>query len=89
MVQFRPLLTELRHFEKTGAHHFSLIGRHLESVGRTELVFKLNLAPSEPTYGFPSDSGIYRVIVFFVCLVNIFIQEKYTTRSETEVKVAS
>ena len=54
MVQFWPVFTDLRHFEKIGANHFSLIGRHLESVGRTEPVFDLNLAPSEerPTYEF-------------------------------------
>ena len=28
-------------------HHFSLIGRHLESVSRTKLIFELNLAPGE------------------------------------------
>ena len=28
-------------------HLFSLIGRHLESVSRTELIFELTLAPSE------------------------------------------
>ena len=34
-------------FEKNGTHHFSLIGRHLESVSRTIPVFKHTLAPSE------------------------------------------
>ena len=66
MVQFRVLFPELHHFEKNGARHFSLIGRHLESVSRTEPVFKLNLALSEksPTNECRSDSGIfYRVIV--------------------------
>ena len=40
---------------------FSLIGHHLESIGRIEAVFELNLAPSEqrPTYEFLSDSGIF------------------------------
>ena len=38
---------ELWHFEKIGAHHFSLIGRHLKSVGRTEPIFELTLVPSE------------------------------------------
>ena len=42
MVQFWLLFTELWHFDQNGAHHFSLIGRHLESVSRTELVFELN-----------------------------------------------
>ena len=53
-VQFRPLFPELRHFEKMGTRHFSLIGHHLESVSRTEPVFELNLALSEerPTYEF-------------------------------------
>ena len=61
MVQFRPLFMELGHFENIGTRHFSLIGRHLESVGRTEPVFELNLAPSEerPTYEFRSNSGIF------------------------------
>ena len=36
-----------RHFEKNGTRHFSLIGRHLESVSRTIPVFKHTLAPSE------------------------------------------
>ena len=66
-VPFRP--NRLLNFEKNGAHHFSLIGRHLESVGRTEPVFELNLALSEkrPTNECRSDSGIflssYRVTV--------------------------
>ena len=34
-------------FKQNGGRHVSLIGRHLESVGRTEPVFELNLAPSE------------------------------------------
>ena len=67
MVQFQVLFTELRHFDKNGVRHLSLIGRHLESVGRTEMVFELNLALSEerPTNKCWSDSGIfcYRVIV--------------------------
>ena len=41
MVQFRLLFPELRHFEKNGACHFSLIGRHLESASSTKLVFEL------------------------------------------------
>ena len=32
LVQFRLIFTNLRHFEKNGTRHFSLIGRHLESV---------------------------------------------------------
>ena len=66
MVQFRPLFPELRHFEKKGARHYSLIGRHLESVGRTEPVFKLNLALTEKrsTNECRSNSGnFYQVIV--------------------------
>ena len=47
LVQFRLLFTKLRHFEKNGTRHFSLIGRHLESVSRTIPVFKHTLAPSE------------------------------------------
>ena len=49
-------------FEKNGTRHFSLIGRHLESVSRTIPVFKHTLAPSEkwPTQEFRSDSS-YRV----------------------------
>ena len=47
LVQFRLLFTKLRYLEKNGTRHFSLIGRHLESVGRTVPVFKLTLAPSE------------------------------------------
>ena len=47
LVQFRLLLTKLRHFEKNGTRNFSLIGRHLESVSRTIPVFKHTLAPSE------------------------------------------
>ena len=40
--------------KKIGVRHFSMIGRHHESVSRTEPVFELNLAPSEerPTYEF-------------------------------------
>ena len=61
MVQFRLLFPELRHFEKNGVHHFSLIGRHLESVSRTEPIFELNLALSEkrPIIECRSDSGIF------------------------------
>ena len=33
--------------KKNGTRHFSLIGRHLESVSRTIPVFKHTLAPSE------------------------------------------
>ena len=47
LVQFRLLLTKLRHLKKNGTRHFSLIGRHLESVSRTIPVFKHTLAPSE------------------------------------------
>ena len=47
LVQFRLIFTKLRHFEKNGTRHFSLIGRHLESVSRTIPVFKHTLAPSE------------------------------------------
>ena len=39
-------LVQLRHFERNGTRHFSLIGRHLESVSRTIPVFKHTLAPS-------------------------------------------
>ena len=38
---------KLQHFEKNGTGHFSLIGRHLETVSRTIPVFKHALAPSE------------------------------------------
>ena len=55
MVQFRLLFTMLRHFEKIwhAPFFFESIGHHLESVGQTELIFELNLAPNEkrPTYG--------------------------------------
>ena len=47
LVQFRLLFTKVRYFEKNGTRHFSLIGRHLESVSRTIPVFKHTLAPSE------------------------------------------
>ena len=47
LVQFRLLFTKLRHFEKNGTCHFSLIGHHLESVSRTIPVFKHTLAPFE------------------------------------------
>ena len=67
MVEFRVLFPELQHFEKKGgARHFSLIGRHLESVGRTELVFKSNLALSEKRSTgefWPIGAFFYRVIV--------------------------
>ena len=50
-----------------GILKFCIFGHHLESVGRTEPVFELNLAPSEErlTYEFRSYSGIffYRVMV--------------------------
>ena len=58
MVQFWPVFTELQHFKKIGAHHFSLIGRHLESVSRTESA----LSEKRPTNECRSDSGtFYRV----------------------------
>ena len=53
-------------YKPISMRHFSLTSRHLESVGRTEPVFELNLAPSEerPTYEFLSNSGIfYRGII--------------------------
>ena len=61
MVQFRLLFLELRHFGKNGTPHFSLICRDLESIGRTEQVLELNLAPSEkrPTKECRSDPGIF------------------------------
>ena len=46
---------------------FFFIGRHLESVSRTELILELNLAPSEERLicEFRSDSdNFYQVIVF-------------------------
>ena len=57
----RELKIEVKTFEENGAHHFSLIGHHLESVGRTEPVFELNLALTEkrPTNECQSDSGIF------------------------------
>ena len=61
MVQFRLLFPELQHL-KNGARHFSLIGRHLESViSQTKPVFELNLALSKkkPTNEFWSDPGIF------------------------------
>ena len=59
MVQIQLLFPELWHFGKNGVHHFCLIGRHLESGGQNEPVFKLNLALSEerPTNECRSDSG--------------------------------
>ena len=65
-VQYNKELKELWHFEKIGTCHYSLIGRHLESIGRTEPIFELILAPSEerPTYEIRSNSGIFdRVIM--------------------------
>ena len=47
LVQFWLLFTKLRHFERNGTRHFSLIGHHLESVSRTIPIFKHTLAPSE------------------------------------------
>ena len=50
MVQFRPLesmsgVTEI--LKTIGACHFSLIGRHHESVSPSEAVFELTLGPNE------------------------------------------
>ena len=68
------------------ARHFSLIGRHLESVGRTEPVFELNLALSEtrPTNECRSDSGIfcYRVIVL-TSQVATFVPRKRCQATES------
>ena len=46
---------------------FLTIGRHLESVSRTELIFELNLAPSEerPICEFRSDLGLFFMEFFF------------------------
>ena len=41
------ILSILRHFDKMGTRHFSLIGHHLESVNQTEPVLELTRAPSE------------------------------------------
>ena len=70
MVQFQLLFDGKTMFEKNGAHHFSLFGRHLQSVGRTEPVFELTLALSEerPTNECRSDSGI--VLLFTMNIVN-------------------
>ena len=75
MVQFRLSFPELQHFEKNGAPHFFLIGRHLESVGRTEPVFELNLALSEkrPTNEFWSDSGIFDRVIVLTLQVTTFV----------------
>ena len=67
LVQSRLSFTKLRHFEKNGTRHLSLIGRHLERVSRTIPVFKHTLAPSEkwPTQEISVRFGpfFYRVIV--------------------------
>ena len=78
MVQFRPLIPELRHFENIGMHHFSLIGCHLETVSRTEPVFELNLAPSEekPTYEFRSDWAIFIKLCVNVTSCNLCARAK-------------
>ena len=60
---FRLLFTKLRHFEKNGTRHFSLIGRHLESVSRTIPVFKHTLAPSEK---WPTQEISFRFGPFFI-----------------------
>ena len=53
--------------KRNGTRHVSLIGRHLESVSRTILIFKDTLAPSEkwPTQeiSVPFGPFCYRVIV--------------------------
>ena len=63
LVQFRLLFTKLRHFEKNGTRHFSLIGRHLESVSRTIPVFKDTLAPSKKS---PTQEISVRFGPFFI-----------------------
>ena len=47
-----------------GGRHFSLIGRHLESVGQTKPIFEITLAQSEkrPTNECRSNSGIFIAI---------------------------
>ena len=78
MVHFRLLFSELWHLKKIGACHFSLIGRHLENVGRTELFFELILAPSNerPTYEFRSDS------VFFLSSYRHKLQPLYQGKGQ-------
>ena len=74
---------------KNGAHHFSVIGCHLESVSRTKPVFEINLALSEkkPTNEFRSDSGIfllsYRVNV---TNCNLFARAKVPGHRELKIK---
>ena len=60
-------------------HHFSLGGRHLESVSQPELIFELNLALSKERLicEFRSDSdNCYRVIVFRSLKSLVFVKVK-------------
>ena len=57
LVQFRLLFTKLRHFEKNGTRHFSLISRHLESVSRT-IPYHTQVKNGRPKK-FRSDSGLF------------------------------
>ena len=61
--------------KKMGMRQLSLISRHLESVGRTEPVFELNLAPSEQrrTYEFLSNSGIFYRLTMLTSQVATFV----------------
>ena len=69
--------------------HFYLIGRHLESVGRTEPVFELTLAPSEerPTYEFRSNSGIFLLSSYRVNVVSCNLCARAKVKGRRELKI--
>ena len=71
--------------------HFSLIGRHLKSVGRTEPVFEFTLAPSEerPTYEIWSDSGIFLIELssYRVNVVSCNLCARSKVKGHREVKI--
>ena len=73
---------------KIGTHHFSLIGCHLESVGRTEPVFERNLAPSEerPTYKFLSNSRTF-FLSSYINVTNYNLCARAKVKGHREVKI--
>ena len=72
-----------------GARHFSLIGRHLESVGQTEPVFELNLALSEerPTNECRSDSGLFLLSSYRVNVTSCNLCAKAKVPGHRELKI--
>ena len=67
--------------------HISLIGRHLESVGRTEPVFEHNLTSIEErlTYEIHSNSGIF--LFSYVNIISCNLCARVKVKGHRDIKM--